>query len=588
MHPSPAFVTPAPPTFISTSTSTSTFVSTFVSNLPSRHRPTPAAPLRTRAATVTVISANAQALSTDTADLSIMTHQLHDSSALSAITAMPSNMHKYSALMQLLQKDQAAFFRIAQANLSTILPIIYTPVVGEACLEYPQLDIPRRGTWLTPAQHKGKVAQTLRALNLDVDVIVVSDCQRILGLGDLGANGMPIPVGKLLLYSACGGIEPSKTLPVVLDMGCDVAAIRDDPNYSGIREPRITGQAYEEFVQEFIDAVKEVFGTDCLVQFEDFGNFNAARLLRKFRSNVLSFNDDIQGTAAVGLAGILAALRVHNVLPRLTDHKFLFLGAGSAGIGIADLIVLALTQQGLTLAEARAKCWFIDSKGLIFRGRSAKLTQEKEAYAHQLPADLAGVLQKGEGGALPLHDYVRLIQPTALIGVSTMHGAFNEQVFQEMCACNQRPIVFALSNPTSKSECTAEQAYGFSKGQAVFASGSPFGKVGAFTPGQGNNCFIFPGLGLGVVLSKARKVTDGMVLAASQRLAKLVDEDSLNATGCVYPDIDDLLHISAHIAKAVWEQAVKEGVAVNAGDAVSVDDIRRSMYEPSRVRLSGY
>nr|AIT70112.1 malic enzyme [Melanothamnus japonicus] len=607
-HPAPrhAFCLPAPVS--TTSCSQSAFVKTLL---------TPPSPLTSTDLTTSVPSTRRckltakQATNTDTSnkpspfdnlntdtDADIMLspsspqQKEADDLVLREVLALETNLARYTALMQLLSTDRSRFFRIAQSNLSVVLPIIYTPVVGEACQNFAQLDIPKRGTWLNPWEHQGKILSTLKAQlsanTPNVDVVVVSDCQRILGLGDLGANGMPIPVGKLLLYSAAGGIDPARTLPVVLDVGCDVDSVRDDPDYKGVRKPRVDPDTYDAFVDEFMRAIAEMYGKQCFVQFEDFGNANAARLLTKYRENFLSFNDDIQGTAAVGLAGILAALNIPDVEGDLSKHSFLFLGAGSAGIGIADLIAqMLVSQYGMQLEEARRKCWFIDSKGLVYRGRNARLTKEKEAYAHELPAEL----QNSNVSDMDLTATINALKPSGLIGVSTQKGSFNEQVFAAMTKHNAKPIVFALSNPTSKAECTAEQAYNYSNGNIVFASGSPFDPVTlgdkTFIPGQGNNCYIFPGLGLGVSLAAATVVDDAMVLAAARKLASLVARDRLNS-GCVYPKIDDLLSISAHVAKAVWEEAERSGVAGKSGIDVTVDDIRDAMYEPGRVRLSGY
>lgn len=396
---------------------------------------------------------------------------------------------------------------------------------------------------------------------------------------------MPIPVGKLLLYSACGGIHPDSTLPIILDCGTDNTSLLSDPLYIGEKRARIdSGPMYDEFVDRFMEAVRTKYGSQCLVQFEDFGNKNAARLLRKYRQqDSLVFNDDIQGTAAVGLAGILAALRVPGVKPQLQDHLFLFYGAGSANVGIASLVSLALQQRhGMSEQESRKHCWLVDSRGLVYKGRDA-VSDDKAPFAHVLPSSLSkNATNTG------LQSLVEALKPSALVGASTQAGSFTPGVLKEMAKCNERPLVFALSNPTRHAECTAEQAYEYTNGTAVFASGSPFAPVDKnHVPGQGNNCYIFPGLGLGVVRAAAKVVTDGMVLKAAQSLADMVGEDRLEM-GCVYPDIDELLDISAAIAKDVWKQAELEGVAGNKLGNVNVLEVRDSMYEPGRVRMSGY
>nr|AIT70114.1 malic enzyme [Heterosiphonia pulchra] len=509
--------------------------------------------------------------------------------AISRLRSLPTPLAKYEYLLRLVNSDEQLFFSVAQSHLSAVLPFIYTPTVGDACLNFPTLDIPLRGVWLS-LPLSGAIASVLRNAarknNPDspIDVIVVSDCQRILGLGDLGANGMPIPVGKLLLYSACGGVDPATCLPVVLDVGCNTQSVREDPQYTGIRSTRVVGPKYDNFIDEFITAAKEVFGPSCLIQFEDFANANAARLLEKYRKSVCCFNDDIQGTAAVAVAGIMAAIRVPGVDPDLRNHKFLFIGAGSAGIGIADLMVMALTRLDIPEEQARRQCWFIDSKGLIVQGRGS-LSEAKTRYAHPCPPGLL------PSSSSDLNDVVAALRPTALIGVSTIPGIFSQHVIQRMAAINHRPIIFALSNPTSKSECSASDAYKFSEGRAVFAAGSPFppvqlpGMLKTLVPAQGNNSYIFPGVGLGVILSKARYIPDTMLLAAADMLASLVDNSKLSV-GCVYPDLDGLLDISAHIAHAVCQHALQLGINGRDVSSLDVDAIRGLMYKPGRDELS--
>lgn len=513
--------------------------------------------------------------------------QYQVSVVLRRLQSISAPLAQYEYLMRLLDTDEELFFAAAQQNLPLILPIIYTPIVGSACSHFPSLDIPLRGVWLS-LPLAGSLESVLRHAAFangerEIDVIVVSDCQRILGLGDLGANGMPIPVGKLLLYSACGGVQPSSCLPVVLDVGCDVDTIREDPDYVGIPKARPSREVYDAFVDEFMTAARKLFGRSCLIQFEDFGNANASRLLDKYRDSVCCFNDDIQGTAAVALAGIFAALRVPGVPSDLRDHKFLFVGAGSAGLGIADLIVMALERIGLSQADARSRCWFVDSKGLITKDRS-NLTEAKTRYAHDLPDGVE--LSTGKKD-VDLLEVVSALGPTALIGVSTIPNIFSEAVIRCMSSMHERPIIFALSNPTSKSECTAVDAYKFSKGRAVFASGSPFspvqlpGKSEPLIPGQGNNSFIFPGLGLGIILSKARTVPDTMLLTAADALASLVDDDRL-ARGSVFPDTNDLLDISAHVAHAVCQHARELGINTRDVENLDMKAIRESMYEAGK------
>lgn len=495
----------------------------------------------------------------------------------------PSVLARYERLMHVLASDETLFFSTAQNNLPQVLPMIYTPAVGDACLNYSDLAIPNRGMWIGIDQ-KGHVRDVLDNWPADrVDAIVVSDCERILGLGDLGANGMGIPVGKLLLYSACGGLDPARCLPVVLDVGCNTPSVRNNENYIGLDRDRISGQEYDDFVHEFITAVVDKYGKSTLIQFEDFGNSNALPLLEKYRDEVCCFNDDIQGTASVGLAGILSALRISGVRSHLQDHKFILLGAGSAGIGIASLITLALVREGMSEEEARRKCWFVDSRGLVYKGR-ANVSNAKAPFAHEASSEVQAVAKEG------LLELVKVLKPTGIIGVSTIRGAFSEDIIREMGSLNERPIIFALSNPTSKAECTAEEAYMFTDGKAIFASGSPFAPVhlpGHHThlvPGQGNNSYIFPGLGLGVVASGARHVPESMLLIAADTLSKLVDEEQLQVS-CVYPDLHSLMDISANIAFAVCQEAKALGLNDKDIDNLDVKTIREMMYEPGRGQI---
>lgn len=491
-----------------------------------------------------------------------------------------SVLHRYEVLMHILETDEELFFAAAQANLTKVLPMIYTPAVGDACVNYSTLNIAPRGLWIG-ADQAGRVRSVIDNWPAaDVDVVVVSDCERILGLGDLGANGMGIPVGKLLLYSACGGVDPAKCLPVTLDVGCNTEAIRENDAYIGLRHPRITGQKYDDFVEEFISAIVDKYGKNTLIQFEDFGNANALRLLDMYRDKICCFNDDIQGTAGVGLAGVLSALRIPGVASSLRDHVFVFLGAGSAGIGIASLIVQALVRDGVPEDMARRSCWFVDSRGLVYAGRD-NVSSAKAPFAHEISDDIKDIADKG------LLEVVKAIKPTGLIGVSTIRGSFTEEILKEMGSLNKRPLIFALSNPTRKAECTAEEAYKATDGRAVFASGSPFAPVRlpnsdkTLVPGQGNNSYIFPGLGLGIVISGARKVPESMILAAADQLSKLVDDEQL-AVSCVYPDLSSLMDISAHIAHAVCKEAEALGLNDNPVGHLDVKTIREMMYEPGR------
>ncbi len=399
-------------------------------------------------------------------------------------------------------------------------------------------------------------------------MIVVTDGERILGLGDLGANGMAIPVGKLALYTAAAGIDPTQCLPIVLDVGTNNERLLRDPLYIGLHQPRLSGAAYDDLVEEFVTAARRVF-PGAIIQFEDFANHNAFRLLARYRDRICTFNDDIQGTAAVALSGVLSALRVTG--GALTDQRLLFLGAGEAATGIADLTVAAMKAAGLSEAEARGRCWLVDSRGLVVKSRTG-LAEHKRPYAHDHEAVPDFLLA------------VRALKPTAIIGVAAVGGTFNEGVIPEMTQLNERPIIFALSNPTSKSECTAEQAYRWSRGRALFASGSPFGAVTlntrTYVPRQGNNSYIFPGVGLGAIAVGATRITDDMFMAAARTLAGCVTQADLDQ-GSLYPPLNTVRAVSAHIAVAVAEVALARGFATVPAPDDLLAFVKEHMYEPT-------
>jgi malate dehydrogenase (oxaloacetate-decarboxylating)(NADP+) len=478
-----------------------------------------------------------------------------------------SDLEKYIFLVSLQERNETLFYRVVSDYLEEMMPLIYTPTVGQACVEYGHIFRRPRGMFIS-AQDKGRIGELLRNWpKQDVRIIVVTDGERILGLGDLGANGMGIPVGKLSLYTGCAGIHPAHCLPVTLDVGTNNEALLNDPLYIGLRQPRLRGEAYDELVDEFIAAVHEQF-PHVVIQLEDFGNSNAFRLLNKYRDRVCAFDDDIQGTASVALAGIYSALRITG--DRLHDQKFLFLGAGEAGIGIGDLIVAALVDEGMDPAEARRLCWFVDSKGLVVKSRT-DLAEHKLHYAHDhefIPDFLKAV---------------ETLKPTAIIGVSGMPRMFTQPVVEAVAGLNERPIIFALSNPTSKSECTAKQAYTWSDGRAIFASGSPFPAVDyngkTFIPGQGNNSYIFPGVGLGVIACKARHVTDEMFYVAAKALDNMVLDEDLEQ-GRIYPPLDKVREVSAAIAAAVAEVAYQRGLAETERPADLLAFVKSHMYEP--------
>lgn len=477
-------------------------------------------------------------------------------------------LEKYIYLSNLQNRNETLFYRIIQDNAEEMIPIIYTPTVGQACLEYGAIYSNPRGVFLS-IKDKGRIAEILHHWPvLDVRMIVVTDGERILGLGDLGALGMGIPVGKLALYTACAGLHPYYTLPITIDVGTDNESLHADPFYIGLKQKRVRGREYDEFLEEFVQAVQKVY-PKAMLQWEDFGNANAFHLLQRYRKRICSFNDDIQGTAAVALAGVIAGLRLTGGL--LKEQKLLFLGAGEAGTGIADLFVAAVMQEGLTEKEARERCWFVDSQGLVVRSRTGKMAEHKLPYAHDFKPipSLAQAIDE--------------LRPTALIGVAGAGRAFTQDIITKMGTLNDRPIIFALSNPTSKAECTAEEAYTWTDGRAVFASGSPFGPVTCngkiYQPGQGNNVYIFPGVGLGALVSESSEVTEGMFLTAARTLASLVGQEDL-AVGRIYPALTKIREVSIRIAVAVAEEAYRDRLARRAAPSDLEKDIRSRVFEP--------
>jgi malate dehydrogenase (oxaloacetate-decarboxylating)(NADP+) len=489
------------------------------------------------------------------------------SKVLSNVRRKATDLDKYTYLISLQERNATLFYRVVMDNMFELMPIIYTPTVGLACQRYALIFRRPQGLFISHTD-RGRVAELLRNWpQRDVRMIVVTDGERILGLGDLGACGMGIPVGKLSLYTACAGIDPTKCLPVMLDVGTNNKTLRDDPLYLGLGQDRLRGPEYDALVEEFVTAVQEVFPNAC-IQFEDFGNTNAFRMLRKYQDRVCTFNDDIQGTAGVTLSGLYSSLGLTG--GKLTDKKFLFFGAGEAGVGICNLIVRALVAEGLTEQAARERCWLVDSHGLVTKGRT-DLAEHKLPYAHDhapMPDLLAAV---------------EALKPTALIGVSGQPAAFTEPIVKAMARLNKRPVIFALSNPTSKAECTAEQAYTWTDGRAIFASGSPFPPftLNGFThvSGQGNNSYVFPGVGLGVIASHARHVTDEMFFVAAKTLASLVTEADL-ASGCVYPDLQRIREVSSKIAEAVANVAFERKLAGIPRPRDLAALVREHMYEP--------
>lgn len=474
-------------------------------------------------------------------------------------------LDKYIYLSALSDRNIKLFYALVMNNVEEMAPIIYTPTVGQACQQFGQIFRRPRGLYIT-INDIGHVYEILcNWPETRVKAVCVTDGERILGLGDLGAYGMGIPVGKLSLYTAMGGVPPQQCLPVVFDVGTDNEKLLEDDLYIGLRHKRVRGPKYDELIEEFLEAVVYRYGQGTLVQFEDFANHNAFRLLDKYQHKYLTFNDDIQGTASVAVAGVIAATRI--LKNKVSDHKYLFQGAGEASIGIADLLVMAMKEEGVSWEDAVSKIWMVDSKGLITKNRkSGGITPQKSKYA------------KDHADIRNLEEVCEVIKPTVAIGAAAISGAFTEKFIQTMGKNNEQPVIFALSNPTSKAECTAEQAYRLTEGRCIFASGSPFDAVELngrrYVPGQGNNAYIFPGVALGAILSGAHHVTDGFFLKASQRLASMVTEADMNE-GRVYPPLNTIREVSTKLAAKIIEYAYEEGLATTYPEPVDKEEFVR-------------
>ena len=497
----------------------------------------------------------------------ILTQDEQKIRVLSTFREKNSDLEKYIYLIALQDRNEYLFYRLVIDEIEEMMPIIYTPTVGKACQEYAHIFRRPRGLYIS-SNDKGCIIDILSNWAYrKIDVIVVTDGERILGLGDLGADGMGIPVGKLSLYTACAGIEPSRTLPITIDVGTNNEVLLADPLYIGLRNKRIRGNDYDGLIDEFMNAVTEKF-PNVLVQFEDFANLNACRLLEKYRGNYCMFNDDIQGTGGVALAGLLSAMRLLN--ESLEDQKILFYGAGSAAYGIAEIIVQKMIQSGVNMGDARKNICLFDSRGLVVKGRS-NLNDQKKLYAHKMQDEY------------DLKDVISTFQPNILIGVSGQKDAFAESIIRKMGEINERPIIFALSNPTSKSECTAEQAYNWTDGRAIFTSGSPFDPVSygkhTFYPGQGNNAYIFPGVGLGVIVSKSLRLTDEMFIAAADTLSSMVSKEDLSR-GRLYPPLKIIRDISFKIAVNVAKVAFENKIARLPCPENLEECVRAAMFQP--------
>jgi malate dehydrogenase (oxaloacetate-decarboxylating)(NADP+) len=464
------------------------------------------------------------------------------------IANLTDDLQKFLVLSDMQARNERLFYAVLMSDPATYMPLVYTPTVGEACQKFGHIFRSPRGMYL-PISERGQIRDILNNWpEKDVRFIVVTDGERILGLGDLGAGGMGIPIGKLSLYTACAGVPPQYCLPVVLDVGTNNHQLLDDPLYLGLRQQRVRGEEYQEFVDEFVGAVQALYPR-CCIQWEDFANFNAVPILERYRNKICTYNDDIQGTAGIAVAGILAALRITK--QKLTDQRFLFLGGGSAGTGIAELISQAMAMEGMDLSEARSRNALFDVNGLIVSSRTDLADFQKPFVQDRAPIST-------------FVEAVKAIRPTGIIGVSTVPKLFNREVIEAMAKINERPIIFPYSNPTSRSECTAEEAYQWSNGRAVFASGSPFPPVEfagrRFIPGQGNNVYIFPAMGMAVYATEATRVTEEMFIVAAHAVAEQVTEENL-AAGLIYPPQSRILETSLHVAERVATYIFDKGLA---------------------------
>src|SRR5882724_8442422 len=464
-----------------------------------------------------------------------------------------SDLEKYIYLVSLQDRNETLFYRLLQEHISEMTPIIYTPVVGLACQTYSHNYRRPRGLYISHKE-KDEIEPILaNAPHHPVEVIVVTDGERILGLGDLGVGGMGIPIGKLSLYTLCAGIHPATTLPILLDVGTDNEELLNDPLYLGWHNKRIRGQEYDDFIDAFINGVKRVF-PNVLLQWEDFAKHNAPRILERYRDRLCTFNDDIQGTGAVTVAGLLAASKVTKT--NLTDHRIVILGAGASAIGICDQIVAAMQSEGMSPDEAKKSLWLVDSKGLVHDRRPAEPFKEKYAQ----PIGRTANWQIDDVSRIAFADVVRNVKPTILIGTSAQPGAFTEDIVREMARHVDRPIIFPLSNPTSKSEATPADLFRWTDSRALVATGSPFSPIvtdhNVIKIGQCNNSFIFPGVGLGVIASGARRVTDAMFVAAAQVLSAFAPA-SHDPEAPLYPPLESVRDISRSVALAVGAEAQK-------------------------------
>jgi malate dehydrogenase (oxaloacetate-decarboxylating) len=497
----------------------------------------------------------------------------------------PTDLERYIFLVSLQDRNETLFYRLLEENLAEMMPIIYTPVVGAASQFYSHIFRRPRGLFISYPHRAEMDAMLANAPSSEVSVIVVTDGERILGLGDLGVGGMGIPVGKLSLYTSCAGIPPAKTLPILLDVGTNNQELLRDPLYLGWRHQRISGQGYDDFIEAFIEGVMNRF-PNALLQWEDFARHNARRLLEKYRHRLCSFNDDIQGTGAVTTAALLAASKV--VGEKLSQQQIVMFGAGSAATGIAEQIIAAMMLEGLSEEQAKARLWLIDIGGLIHSGRN---DVESISLPFAQPKSRIGGWQLPNPGYITLADVVHNAHPTVLIGTSAQPGSFTREIVEDMAKHTAHPIIFPLSNPTSKCEAHPADLLAWTAGRAIIATGSPFSPVpaslyggeGLRIIGQCNNSYIFPGVGLGVIASGARRVTNEMFAAAAMALSNLSPALS-DPTASLFPPLEGIRAVSHAVAIAVSQQAQSEGLAEQTSRQELLRRIEALMWKPRYLR----